>query len=57
VRWTEQQRDLNGVAVGSPTHWEAALETEIVSPSSDEAIVSNPLGFCVTQITWTEQQG
>src|SRR5271163_1201265 len=46
-----------GVAVGSPTHWEAALETEIVSPSSDEAIVSNPLGFCVTQITWTEQQG
>ena len=57
VRWTEQQRDLNGVAVGSPSHWEAALETEIVSPSSDEAIVSNPLGFCVTQISWTEQQG
>jgi len=57
VRWTEQQRDLNGVAVGSPTHWEAALETEIVSPSSDEAIISNPLGFCVTQISWTEQQG
>jgi type IV secretion system protein VirB5 len=50
VRWTEQQRDLNGVAIGSPSHWEAALETEIVSPSSDEAIVSNPLGFCVTQI-------
>ncbi len=22
VRWTEQQRDLNGVAVGSPSHWE-----------------------------------
>src|SRR5277367_1791388 len=57
VRWTEQQRDLNGVAVGSPSHWEAALETEIVSPSSDDAIVSNPLGFCVTQISWTEQQG
>jgi len=57
VRWTEQQRDLNGVAVGSPSHWEAALQTEIVSPSSDDAIVSNPLGFCVTQISWTEQQG
>jgi type IV secretion system protein VirB5 len=57
VRWTEQQRDLNGVAFGSPSHWEAALETEIVPPSSDDAIVSNPLGFCVTQISWTEQQG
>jgi type IV secretion system protein TrbF len=57
IRWTEQQRDLNGVAFGSPSHWEAALETEIVPPSSDDAIVSNPLGFCVTQISWTEQQG
>jgi type IV secretion system protein TrbF len=26
VRWTEEQRDLNGVAVGSPSHWEAALQ-------------------------------
>jgi type IV secretion system protein VirB5 len=57
VRWTEQQRDLNGIAVGSPSHWEAALQTEIVPPNSDDAIVSNPLGFCVTQISWTEQQG
>ena len=57
VRWTEQQRDLNGVTFGSPSHWEAALQTEIVPPSSDDAIVSNPLGFCVTQISWTEQQG
>jgi type IV secretion system protein TrbF len=57
VRWTEQPRDLNGVAVGSPSHWEAALQTEIVPPSSDDGIVSNPVGFCVTQISWTEQQG
>jgi type IV secretory pathway TrbF-like protein len=56
VRWTEQQRDLNGVAVGMPTHWEAVLQTELVPPNSDDAIVSNPLGFCVTQISWTEQE-
>jgi type IV secretory pathway TrbF-like protein len=57
VRWSEQQRDLNGVVVGAPAHWEAVLQTEIVPPNSDGAIVSNPLGFYVTQISWTEQQG
>src|SRR5580693_6701330 len=57
VRWTEQQRDLNGVVVGTPNHWEAVLQTQIVPPNSDDAIVSNPLGFYVTQIVWTEQQG
>jgi type IV secretory pathway TrbF-like protein len=51
------QRDLNGAAVGLPTHWEADLQTEIVPPGNGDAIVSNPLGFYVTNITWTEQQG
>jgi type IV secretion system protein TrbF len=57
VRWSEQQRDLNGVVVGVPTYWEAVLQTQIVPPNSDDAIISNPLGFYVTQISWTEQQG
>jgi len=57
VRWTEVQSDLNGVALGSPTHWEAQLQTRIVPPNSDDAILSNPLGFYVTQISWTQQQG
>jgi type IV secretion system protein TrbF len=57
VRWSEQQRDLNGVVIGAPTHWEAVLQTEIVPPNSDDAIISNPLGFYVTQMSWTEQQG
>ncbi len=56
VRWTELQHDLNGVRIGLPTHWEAALQTQIVPPNSDDTIVSNPLGFYVTQISWTEQQ-
>jgi len=56
VRWTEQARDLNGVTNGAPSHWEAQLQTEIAPPRSDEAIVSNPLGFYVNQISWTEQQ-
>jgi type IV secretion system protein TrbF len=51
-----QVRDLNGAAMGAPSHWEAQLQTEITPPRSDDAIVSNPLGFYVNQITWTEQQ-
>jgi type IV secretion system protein VirB5 len=57
VRWSEQQRDLNGVVLGSPTHWEAVLQTQIVPPNSDDAIIGNPLGFYVTEISWTKQQG
>jgi type IV secretion system protein VirB5 len=57
VRWTEVRRDLNGAAAGTPTHWEGQLQTEIVPPRDGASIVSNPLGFYVTSITWTEQQG
>ena len=57
VRWTELRRDLNGAALGMPSHWEAEIETEIVPPREADTIVSNPLGFYVTNITWTEQQG
>ena len=56
VRWTEQVRDRTGAALDAPTHWEAALETQVAPPGSDDAIVNNPLGFYVTQISWAEQQ-
>src|SRR5260370_42643944 len=56
VRWTEIQRDLNGVVTGAPTHWEAVLQTETTPSNSDDAIISNPIGFYITQISWTEQQ-
>ena len=56
VRWTETERDLNGAVIGTPTYWEAVLQTEIVPPDSLDTILSNPLGFYVTQINWTEQQ-
>jgi type IV secretory pathway TrbF-like protein len=51
------RRDLNGAALGMPAHWEAELETEIVPPHEADTIVSNPLGFFVDRISWTEQQG
>jgi type IV secretion system protein VirB5 len=57
VRWTEVQHDLNGVVIGAPTHWEAELQTQVIPPNNEDTIISNPLGFFVTQISWTEQQG
>jgi type IV secretion system protein VirB5 len=56
VRWSEQARDRTGGAIGAPTHWEAAIETQIVSPDSEDAIISNPLGFYAKQISWAQQQ-
>ena len=56
VRWSEQARDRNGSTMGAPTHWEAVMQTTIVPPQSDATIISNPLGFYVTQISWAEQQ-
>jgi type IV secretion system protein VirB5 len=55
VRWQEEARDLHGAAVGIPTHWEAELQTEIVTPKDADRIITNPLGFYVTQVSWTEQ--
>jgi len=57
VRWTELRRDLNGAVLGLPTHWEAELQTAILPPRETDAIVTNPLGFYVDQISWTQQQG
>ncbi len=56
VHWIEESRDLNGVPDGHPTQWEAALQTQIQPPNSSDGIVSNPLGFYVTNITWTPEQ-
>jgi len=55
VRWTESARDSNGVTLGVPTYWEAQLQTELIQPKSSDAIVTNPLGLFVTQISWTQQ--
>jgi type IV secretory pathway TrbF-like protein len=52
VRWTEEASGLDGSPVAT-THWEAALDTSIISETSDSSILENPLGFYVTQLNWT----
>jgi type IV secretion system protein VirB5 len=55
VRWTEEASRLDGTLVAT-THWEAALDTTIISATSHSSILENPLGFYVTQLNWTEQR-
>jgi type IV secretory pathway TrbF-like protein len=55
VRWTEEASGIDGSPIAA-THWEAALNTRIISPASDASILENPLGFYVTQLSWTEQR-
>ncbi len=44
-----------GATIGT-SHWEAVLETQVVPPTSDDSILSNPLGLYVTRLSWTEQR-
>ncbi len=55
VRWSETARDMSGAPLGT-THWEAILETEIQPQNSTDTVITNPLGFYVTRLSWAEQQ-
>ena len=54
IRWTETIRGLDG-AVAAKSAWEAVLSVETVSPTSEETLLSNPLGLYVVNLTWTRQ--
>ena len=56
VRWQEDTRDLNGAELDRPTHWEAQLTTELITPKDSDSILSNPLGFYVSNVVWTRAQ-
>ena len=55
VHWEETARDLAGAPLGT-AHWEAILETETSPQTSTDTVISNPLGFYVSRISWAEQQ-
>ena len=54
VRWTEEQRGLDGLLLGK-SHWEAALSIDVVPPTSETTVHVNPLGLYVTDLRWTKQ--
>jgi type IV secretion system protein TrbF len=54
VRWTEEQRALDGQMLGK-SQWEGVITVEIAPPTSDDVIQMNPLGLYVTELRWTKQ--
>jgi len=54
VRWSEEQRGLDGTLLGR-SNWEGVLAVETVPPTNAEAIQANPFGLYVTEIRWTKQ--
>jgi type IV secretion system protein VirB5 len=54
VRWTEEQRGLDGAVLGK-SQWEGILTIAFAPPASEETIHVNPLGLYVTDIRWTKQ--
>jgi type IV secretion system protein VirB5 len=54
VRWTEEQRGLDGTLLNKST-WEAVLAVETAPSTTPEAIQLNPFGLYVTEIRWTKQ--
>jgi len=54
LRWTEEQRGLDGLLLGK-REWEGVVTTEVIPPTSEEATAVNPLGLYVTDLRWTKQ--
>src|SRR5436853_6390576 len=54
VRWTGEQRGLDGLPLGK-SQWEGVVTTEVISPTSEETVLVNPLGLYVTDLRWTKQ--
>jgi type IV secretory pathway TrbF-like protein len=54
VRWTEEQRGLDGLLLGK-SQWEGVVTTQITPPTSADTIQANPLGLYVIDLRWTKQ--
>lgn len=54
VEWVETLRTLEGKAAGEQT-WVGQFDVVVEPPTSPEEIVTNPLGFKVTRISWSRK--
>lgn len=52
VQWTETIRDRNGGLVSTKA-WSAVITIAINAPTSESAILSNPMGIYIQQFTWS----
>jgi type IV secretion system protein VirB5 len=54
VEWFETSRDLQG-NINGKTKWKSVLTVEFNPPTTEKAILSNPLGLFITQLSWVQQ--
>lgn len=53
VEWIEIQRDLSGAVVNTE-RWKALLTYKLVPQDTEEGIINNPLGFFITDLSWSK---
>jgi type IV secretory pathway TrbF-like protein len=54
LRWTEEERALQGGIPPRTRAWEGYATVRVVPPASTDAIEDNPLGLRIESLTWTE---
>jgi type IV secretion system protein VirB5 len=54
LRWTEEERPLQGGGATRMRAWEGYVTVRIVPPRTADAIELNPLGIHIVSLTWTE---
>lgn len=54
IQWTETTRGLDGLVQGV-AHYQAILNTTRYTPTTEQAIIANPSGIAVDQISWNQQ--
>ena len=57
LRWTEEERPLQGGDTPRPRGWEGYVTVNLVSPTTADAVEDNPLGLRIASLTWTEITG
>lgn len=57
VEWSETVRARNGMATtDKPVQWQAAITVKIAPPMDEQAILKNPFGVLIPELSWTQRQ-
>lgn len=57
LRWTEEERHLQGGEAARTRGWEGYVTVNILPLNSADAVEDNPLGLRIASLTWTEIAG
>lgn len=54
VEWDETVRSREG-ALKSTSSWQATIQTTIIPPNSEAALMVNPVGIYITAVSWSQR--